>query len=64
MSTKRPFEYPEVMTITQVAGFLKQNEATLSEWIKLRGLPVHDLDSEMRFIKKEILAWLRSNPAE
>lgn len=49
---------PEVMTLSQVAGYLSVSETTIRKQIKENSFPVNRRLGDPRFIKSQVDAWL------
>jgi nitrogen PTS system EIIA component len=49
------------LTVREVAGFLNATEATVTRWIKQRGLPAQYVGGQYRFNRAELLEWATAN---
>lgn len=50
----------DVMTREQVAELLQVNpQVLIRRYVRQEGLPAHKLDSQWRFFRAEVLAWLK-----
>ena len=45
------------LTVREVGKFLSVSEATISRWIKQRGLPAQYVGGQYRFNRAELLEW-------
>jgi PTS system nitrogen regulatory IIA component len=45
------------LTVREVGTFLNTPEATVTRWIKQRGLPAHQVGGQYRFNRAELLEW-------
>lgn len=52
--------FPDVMDKGTTAKFLHCSRNTLDIWIKQNGLPVIRIGNNYRFIKSDVLNWLKS----
>lgn len=52
--------FPEIMTVSQVADFLGVSKPTVYSRMK-KGLPYSEKLGDPRFIKTEVLKWLKEN---
>lgn len=59
----RYFESP-VMTVKEVAAFLKVNPSSMYRLIKKHAIPCYRIGSDWRFNKEEILRWLEKLSAD
>jgi excisionase family DNA binding protein len=50
-----------LLTRREIAGFLKISLVTLNDWMKRRGLPFHRRRRGPRFLKSEVLKWLKDS---
>jgi excisionase family DNA binding protein len=48
-----------LMTRKEIAAYLKISLVTLNDWTKNRGLPKHRKRGGVRFLKSEVLDWLK-----
>lgn len=48
----------EIMTIAEVADYLRTTEPKVREWVDNSEIPCFQLDSELRFKRSHIAAWL------
>lgn len=53
----------EVLTMELAAAFLRVHAKTMRKWVRERGLPAHRIDQEWRFLRSELVAWLKRNEA-
>jgi len=53
-------EYKELMTIEEVAEYLRVKKRTIYEWVKNRKIPAIKAVGQWRFKKDKIDAWLES----
>ncbi len=51
-------QYPEIMTIEEVADYLRIKKRTVYEWIKNKKIPTIKMVGQWRFKKSKIDAWL------
>lgn len=51
-------EYPEIMTIEEVAAYLRVSERTVYEWAQKEEIPAGKLGSSWRFKRSEIQSWV------
>ncbi len=49
------------LTVREVSKFLDVPEATVSKWIKQRGLPAQHVGGQYRFNRTELLEWATAN---
>ncbi len=49
------------LTVREVGQFLSVPEATVTRWIKGRGLPAHRVGGRYRFNRAEVLEWATAN---
>lgn len=49
------------LTVRDASRFLKVSEATVSRWIKQRGLPAQYVGGQYRFHRTELLEWATAN---
>src|SRR5262249_56664899 len=49
------------LTIRDLTKFLNVTEATVSRWIKQRGLPAHQVGGQYRVNRAELLEWATAN---
>jgi PTS system nitrogen regulatory IIA component len=49
------------LTVRDVSKFLNVSEATVTRWIKQRGLPSHHVGGQSRFHRAELLEWATAN---
>jgi PTS system nitrogen regulatory IIA component len=49
------------LTVRDVSEFLDVSEATVTRWIKQRGLPAHHVGGQFRFHRAELLEWATAN---
>jgi excisionase family DNA binding protein len=54
-------EMPEVMKREQVAEMLGVCDETISNWIRQRGFPHKRIGRTLRFVRVDVLAWMRNN---
>jgi excisionase family DNA binding protein len=52
------------MTAGEVADYLKVEESTVKQWVKLKKIPHGRAGSLSRFDRKEIDEWVRGNGSE
>lgn len=53
-----------LLTRKEIASFLKISLVTLHDWTKNRGLPYHRKRGGVRFLKSEVLEWLKRKDLE
>jgi excisionase family DNA binding protein len=58
-SRARPAEWPEVLTLSEAAAYLRVTEAELTQIAGSQGLPGQRIGSEWRFSRAAIQDWLR-----
>ena len=51
----------EIMTLKEVAQYLKMKERTIYKWAQNGKIPAIKLGSTWRFRKEEVNAWLEKN---
>ncbi len=51
-------EYPEIMTIEEVAAYMRVSERTVYEWAQRGEIPAGKLGSSWRFKSSEIKSWV------
>ena len=51
-------EHPEIMTLEEVAGYLRVSERTVSEWVARGDIPGGKLGTSWRFKRPEIERWV------
>ena len=62
LSTFKPVDpFPEVMDKITTAKFLHCSRVTLDEWIKKENLPVCKIGNNYRFVKSDLVNWLKSH---
>ncbi|WP_211346096.1 helix-turn-helix transcriptional regulator [Paramicrobacterium agarici] len=62
-SRSAAFELPELLTIDDLAAYLRVSKQTIYHWRKSGGGPVgHYLGKHLRFAKPDIEAWRLSLP--
>jgi PTS system nitrogen regulatory IIA component len=49
------------LTLRQVAGMFSVSENTVTRWVKEDNLPAHDVKSQYRFDRAELLEWAATN---
>jgi len=49
------------LTVREVGKFLKVSEATVTRWIRQRGLPAHHVGGQYRCHRAELLEWATAN---
>src|SRR5437764_2107644 len=49
------------LTVRDVGKFLNVSEATVTRWIKQRGLPAQHVGGQYRFHRAELLEWATAN---
>src|SRR5439155_10760336 len=49
------------LPVRDVGKFLNVSEATVTRWIKQRGLPAHHVGGQYRFHRAEVLEWATAN---
>src|SRR5947208_9518994 len=49
------------LTVREVGRFLNVSEATVTRWIKQRGLPAQHVGGQFRFNRAELLEWATAN---
>jgi PTS system nitrogen regulatory IIA component len=49
------------LTVRDVGRFLNVSEATVTRWIRQRGLPAQHLGGQDRFNRAELLEWATAN---
>ncbi|MDP8212523.1 MAG: helix-turn-helix domain-containing protein [Candidatus Zapsychrus exili] len=54
-------QFQELMTIDEVADYLRVKRRTIYEWVKMRKIPAIKTVGQWRFKKEKIDAWLDSN---
>jgi excisionase family DNA binding protein len=54
-------KYSELMTIEEVAEYLRVKKRTVYEWIKQRKIPAMKAVGQWRFKKEKIDAWLENS---
>lgn len=52
------------LTLRQVAELFSVSENTVSRWVREENLPAHDLKSQYRFDRAELLEWAATNQRE
>lgn len=50
----------EVMTVEQAAEFLKLKPSTVYAWVQANKLPYHKVGGVVRFMKEELLNFVKS----
>lgn len=50
---------PEVLTRQQVAALLQVEEHTVTRWVKRRDLPGINLNGKWRFMRADVLRWMK-----
>ena len=53
-------DYPELMTIEEVADYLRVKKRTIYEWLKNHKIPAVKMVGQWRFKKRQIDAWLEN----
>lgn len=62
LKTFKPVDpFPEVMDKITTAKFLHCSRVTLDEWIKTENLPVCKIGNNYRFVKTDLVSWLKSH---
>jgi excisionase family DNA binding protein len=61
-SLVRPAGWPEVLTLAEVAAYLRVPEADVVRMVGPRGLPGRLIGSEWRFSRTALEQWLRTPP--
>ncbi len=56
-----PVRYEEIMTLKEVAEYLKLKERTIYKWVQQAKIPASKLGSTWRFRKTEIDEWMQEN---
>jgi excisionase family DNA binding protein len=51
----------EVMSVSQMAKYLSISEYTLREWVRMKRIPHHKVNKQIRFKKSKIDRWLDRN---
>ncbi len=51
--------FPDVMTLAEVAAYLRVSEAEIVDLMRRQGMPGRKVGSEWRFLKAAIQEWLR-----
>ena len=51
----------EIMDVKQMANYLSISEYTLREWVRLKRIPHHKVNKQIRFKKSKIDRWLDRN---
>src|SRR5262249_33166550 len=54
-------EQPVQLTVRDASRFLNVSEATVTRWIKQRGLPAQQVGGRYRFHRTELLEWATAN---
>ncbi len=49
------------LTVREVSQFLNVSQATVTRWIKQRGLPAHNVNGQFHFNRSELLEWATAN---
>lgn len=49
----------EVLTFKEGCAFLKVSEPTVRRWVKGKEIPFHKAGRQIRFLKNELIEWLR-----
>jgi len=49
------------LTVRDVSRFLNVSEATITRWIRQRGLPGQQVGGQYRFNRAELLEWATAN---
>ena len=49
------------LTVRDVGKFLNVSEATVTRWVKQRGLPAQHVGGQFRFNRSELLEWATAN---
>jgi PTS system nitrogen regulatory IIA component len=49
------------LTVREVSKYLNVSEATVTRWVKQRGLPAHHVGGQYRFHRAELLEWATAN---
>ena len=47
-----------LLTVREVAGYLRVNERTVRRWIMREGLPCIHLGTRLRFSQRNVLRWV------
>jgi len=50
---------PELLTIAEVATFLRVNPKTIRRWVTARRIPCLRIGTRIRFDRGEIVSWVR-----
>lgn len=53
--------YPDIMDKGTTAKFLHCSRNTLDDWIKNEQLPVYKIGNNYRFVKTDLISWVRSH---
>ena len=51
----------EVMSVSQMAEYLSISEYTLREWVRLKRIPFHRINKQIRFRKSKVDRWMERN---
>ena len=49
------------LTVRDVSKYLNVSDATVTRWIKQRGLPAHHVGGQFRFNRADVLEWATAN---
>ncbi len=58
-TTDQATSLPDVMTLAEVAAYLRVSDAEIVELMRRQGMPGRKVGSEWRFLKAAIQEWLR-----
>jgi excisionase family DNA binding protein len=58
-TTDQPATYPDVLTLTEAAAYLRVSEAEVVELMRGQGLPGRKVGQQWRFLKAALQEWLR-----
>ena len=51
----------EIMNVKEAAGYLGISEYILREWVRLKKIPFHRVNKQIRFRKSKIDRWIDRN---
>lgn len=64
LKTNSAVDEEPLLTRKEIATYLKVSLVTLHDWTKKRGLPNHRKRGGVRFLKSEVLEWLKKKDQE